>query len=124
MNLYLYERTNGNYNRNQEMENYMDFRDQLRYMGERDFQERNRVPEWVRAERMEMTVPLNDLWKYPDSFAAESLIKNIFKRITSVVKTKKEMAALCHTQYKESSLFKNTQKEVDFTWIKKHQAHC
>lgn len=64
----------------------MDFRE-IRFMEEREFQELKKVPEWARVEHMEMRVPLEELWKYPDSFAAESLLTNIFRRITGVRRT-------------------------------------
>lgn len=70
-----------------EMEKYMDFREQIRFVVEREIQGLKRVPEWARAEHMEMSVPLKELWNYPDSL--ESKNNNILTVIFKKMKRKK-----------------------------------
>ena len=43
----------------------MDFREKIRLMERINLDDMDRVPEWARAEHMERTVPLKELWKYP-----------------------------------------------------------
>lgn len=58
----------------------MDFKEQFRYMDRISIDERDSLPEWVRAEHMERSVPLKELWKYPGIIYTETGIMEHFTR--------------------------------------------
>ncbi len=58
----------------------MDFKEQFRYMDRISIDERDSLPEWVRAEHMERSVPLKELWKYPGVLETKTGIMEHFTR--------------------------------------------
>lgn len=78
----------------------MDIREPLRFMEEREAQGRNRVPEWVHAEHLEMNVPLKELWTYPDSLNVKNsnnVIICILRKIRGFRKMKRKHEIICHS---------------------------
>lgn len=77
----------------------MELREQLRFKGEREFQERNRVPEWAHAEHLEMNEPLKKLWIYPDSFyekKSSNIVISFFREIRRFRKMQRKHVIIFH----------------------------
>jgi len=55
----------------------MDIRERIRLEERLGARELDRVPEWARAEYMERSVPLKELWKYSDLGKSHIVTKRI-----------------------------------------------
>ena len=91
----------------------MDFRGQLRFM-ENNITERDLVPSWARAEHLERSVPLKELWKYSSSCKAKNGIwKTIISRLKRI-NHRKEHAGMTnkHNSCHEHKLNRQLEKGV------------
>ena len=66
----------------------MYYRESFQFMEGRDLQNLKRVPEWARAERMDRTVPLKELWRYsgPSELKKNSIFTGIFSKVRRIGK--------------------------------------
>ena len=76
----------------------MDIRQGIRFMEESRDRDLAEVPEWAHAEHMEMSTPLKELWRYPDSFAREnSIIKRLISNMRGFRNMKRKNVIICHS---------------------------
>ena len=76
----------------------MDIRQQIQIMEERRVQGLEKVPEWARAEHMEISIPLKELWQYPDSFVEEhSILKRFIRKMKGLRKMKRKNIIICYS---------------------------